>query len=316
MTLPNGELPRVVARPFRDDHDFWKVRELLIETYPITPTAFNWTVRRWDAQRFQREDAALDPRWAERIALWETEDGRLVGAVSPEFDGEVDAVLQVHPDYRHIEDEMLAWAETHLAVPTKDGQKLQLVVFASDYDTSRQHLLESRGYEKTGHWGVTRRLRFGQRFLPRPRLPAGYTLRTTRPGDWGDCEGVADALNAAFGLKLHSAQRHHTLSVHSPSFQYDLDLLVEASDGSVASSVGVAYHPVNRCGVVEPVGTSPNHFRQGLALALLREGLLRLKALGATDAYVETGETVPANRLYEAAGFDEAYYGRYWRKWL
>ena len=43
---------RVVARPYRDDDDFWRVRDLLVETYPITLPDFNWDVRRWDGSRF------------------------------------------------------------------------------------------------------------------------------------------------------------------------------------------------------------------------------------------------------------------------
>lgn len=276
MTAGDSNLPRVVARPYRDDSDFWRVRNLLIETYPITPTAFNWSTRRWDSQRFHRAEAALDPRWAEGIRLWETEGGRLVGVVSSENHSDFDAVLQVHPDYRHIEEEMLAWAEAHLAVPSQDGSKRRLLVSALDYDTPRRRLLERRGYEKTSQGVVSRRLRFGQRAIPQSRLAAGYTLRTTRPGDMGDCLGVAELLNAAFELSLDSLEEIRTFWAHSPSFRHDLDLVAEAPDGSLAAHVGVAYDPVTRCGIVEPVGTHPSHWRRGLALALLREGLRRL----------------------------------------
>ncbi|MCB9442881.1 MAG: hypothetical protein H6669_01485 [Ardenticatenaceae bacterium] len=33
-----------------------------------------------------------------------------------------------------------------------------------------------------------------------------------------------------------------------------------------------------------------------------------------SSAYLDTGDMVPANRLYEAAGFTEAYKGCVWRK--
>jgi hypothetical protein len=46
----------------------------------------------------------------------------------------------------------------------------------------------------------------------------------------------------------------------------------------------------------------------------MREGLRRLRALGATDAFVETGDMGPANGLYEAVGFTEAYLGHYWER--
>ena len=78
----------VVDRPFHDDEDFRRVRNLLIETYPITPAGFNWEIRRWDGWRFHNAAPAFDPRWREQVHLWETGDGRLVGAVHPEGVGD------------------------------------------------------------------------------------------------------------------------------------------------------------------------------------------------------------------------------------
>ena len=312
MTVIKHTTARIIARPFRDDADFWRVRDLLIATYPLTPTQFNLDIGRWDGQRFHRADPALDARWAEHIQLWETEHGQLVGAVHPEDGG--DAILQVHPDYRHIEDEMLAWAEAHLAVPTHDGQRRQLVVFAFDYDTPRRRLLATRGYEPTAQGAVSRRMRFAKQVLPQPALAAGYTLRTTRVDDAADAQRVADLLDAAFNRTCHTTQEIRTFTAHAPSFRRDLDLAAEASDGSFAAYVGVTYDQANQRGIFEAVCTHPLHQRRGLAHALMLEGLQRLKALGATDAYVDTGDAVPANSLYDAVGFTEAYRGCIWRK--
>ena len=44
------------------------------------------------------------------------------------------------------------------------------------------------------------------------------------------------------------------------------------------------------------------------------EGLHRLKALGATDVIVDTGDMIPANRLYDSIGFTEVCRGHTWRK--
>jgi hypothetical protein len=44
------------------------------------------------------------------------------------------------------------------------------------------------------------------------------------------------------------------------------------------------------------------------------EGLHRLKAPGASDVFVGTGDMIPANALYEAAGFTEACTGYNWVK--
>jgi mycothiol synthase len=306
-------MPRIVARPFQNEDDFWKIRNLLIETYPITPTDFNWEIRRWDGSRFHHADAALNPRWEEQIHLWETQTGQLVGAVMPEDPG--DAHLQLHPDYRHlIEADMVDWAERHLAVPTENGQQRQLAIFVFEYNSPRRSLLEQRGFEKMPYGGVTRRLRLGNRPLPPVNVAEGYTVRSTRPNDMSDCQRVADVLNAAFNRDCHTARELHNFMTLSPSFRHDLDLVAEAPDGSFAAYVGITYDETNQRGIYEPVGTHPDHQRKGLARALMFEGLHRLKAIGAKDVYVGTGDMIPANRLYEAVGFTEAYKGYTWRK--
>ncbi|MFN8486187.1 MAG: GNAT family N-acetyltransferase [Caldilineaceae bacterium] len=87
-----------------------------------------------------------------------------------------------------------------------------------------------------------------------------------------------------------------------------------APDGSFAASVGIAYDEANGHAVFEPVCTHPQHQRQGLARALMLEGLHRLKAVGAIDVSVDTGDMIPANRLYNSIGFTEVYLGHVWRK--
>jgi mycothiol synthase len=303
----------IAARPFREEADFWRIRALLVETHSLTPPGLNWEVRRWDGQRFHREPAEQLQGWEERVRLWETADGRLVGAVHPE--GRGDAYLEVHPDFRYLEDEMLAWAEQHLAIPADDGGLL-LETVAFEYDAPRCRLLLRRGYEKTADGGMHRHLRLGRQPIARPALPAGYTLRTTRPGDEGDYQRIADVLNAGFGRTFHTAAEYRPFATLAPSFRHDLNLVAEAEDGSFACHVGVNYDVANRFGIFEPVCTRPEHRRRGLALALMLEGMHRLRALGATAACVGTGDAVAANELYEAAGFTEAYRNYCWRKRL
>jgi mycothiol synthase len=306
---------RLIVRPYRNMDDFWRVRQFLIATYPLTPPDFNWEIRRWEGWHFHNPDTMWNPGWEALIRLWETADGRLVGVVHPE--GEGDAFLEIHPDYRTtVEEEMVAWAEDCLTIPTADsrGRQLQMQVF--EYDSPRRRLLEKRGYEKTSDGWVVRRLRLGDRPLPESNLASGYMLRSIRPDDMGDCQGIADILNAAFNRTFHNADEFHVFSTRAPSFRYDLHLVAEAMDGSFAAHVGVTYDEVNRRGIYEPVCTHPDHRRKGLARTLMFEGLHRLKRLGATDVYVATGDDVAANELYESVGFTEAYKGYIWRKWF
>jgi GNAT superfamily N-acetyltransferase len=302
---------RITSRPVQTDDDWWRVRHLLIDTYPITPVDFNWEIRRWDGWRNHRADDSEYQQRREKIRLWETDGGRLVGAAHPEGSG--DLHLQIHPDYRHLEDEMIAWGEEHLAVPADEGQQRRLDIFVFEYDYPRQCVLMARGYEKMPRGGVSRRLRFGNWPLPTPVIADGYTMRTTT-SCLDDGQRIADILNAAFNRTFHTGAEVEHFMTTSPSFRHDLDLAAIAPDGSFASYVGLTYEPTNRYGIFEPVCTHPDHVRKGLAQALMFEGLHRLKALGAVNAYVGTGDAVPANRLYDSIGFAEAYKGYVWRK--
>jgi ribosomal protein S18 acetylase RimI-like enzyme len=310
MTTSTRREP-IIARPVQNDADFWRVRDLLIETYPITPISFNWDVRRWDGKYFYNPEAVWSPHFVERVRLWETRGGRLVGVVNPE--GEGDVHLQLHPDYRHLEEEMVAWGEEHLAAPGEDGRR-RLEIFVLEYYTDRQRLLAGRGFEQMPSWGVMRRMRLAGHVLPPVEMAAGYRLRATHPDDLKDCQRIADLLNAAFGRTFHNALEYQMFARHAPCFRSELDLVAEAPDGSFAAYVGIPHDEANRHGIFEPVCTHPEHRRHGLAQALMVEGLHRLRALGAVDVTVETGDMEAANRLYDSLGFNEAVRGYYWRK--
>jgi mycothiol synthase len=302
----------IIARPFQREEDFWKVRNLLIETYPITPTDWNWEIRRWDGQRFHDADPSVANMTRKGpIHLWETREGRLVGAAHHEG-GLGYAFLELHPDYRHLEAEMIAWAEDHLAKTSDSGQR-ELAFFVYDYDSPRRSLLLDRGYEQ--RWsGVARRMRLNtRRPIPTPEIADGYTMRTTEPTP-GDAQCIADLLNAAFNRTFHHAGELTNFYAQSPSFRHDLDFVAVAPDGSFAAYAGLTLEDVNNYAVFEPVCTHPDHRRKGLARALMLAGLHRLRALGVADVYVGTGDQVAANKLYDGIGFTEAYKGYGWKK--
>jgi GNAT superfamily N-acetyltransferase len=300
----------VISRPLRAEDDFWRMRGLLIDTVPLIPIGFNWDMRRLDGKRFYEADVGANTLLGRPVQLWETSDGRLAGFVLPEGSG--DAHLNVHPDYRHLEGEMIDWAVAHVTAPTHDGPRLDIYTY--EYDVLRQRLLAERGFQKSEHWGMIRHMRLGQRPLAQPVVAEGYAIRTTQPQDMADCQRMADLLNAAFRRDFHNAEEYHNFCRLAPSFHPDLDLVAIAPDGTFAAYVGVPYDEMNRRGIFEPVCTHPDNQRKGLAGALMQEALLRLKAMGAVDATVDTGDMVPANRFYDSMGFTEAYRGFAWQK--
>ena len=293
------------------DADFWRMRDLLLTTVPLTPIGFNWDVRRLDGKRFYNADPDDNRLLRRPIYLWETGDGQMVGFVLAE--GADDAHLQVHPDYRHLETEMIDWTMENLSLDDETGQR-QLEIYVMEYDALRQRLLAESRLEKMTYGGMTRYLRLGHQSLTEPQLVDGYALRTTNPDDISDCQRIADLLNAAFHRNFHNAAEYQNFTRRAPSFHPNLDLVAVAPDGSFAGYVAIPYDERNRRGIFEPVCTHPDHQRLGLAKALMLEGLLRLQAMEAIDVTVDTGDMIPANSLYDSLGFTEAYKGYAWRK--
>lgn len=311
MISPDKNTTSIRTRSLNDD-DYWRVHRLLLESVSTAPLGFNWDMRRWEGRRFYDDRETGNPNWNQNCRLWETEDGRLIGIVNP--DGLGYPHVQIDPDYRHLEAEMLDWAEANLGEPAEGGNGRQLQFFVYDYDAHRQRLLTERGYEKMSYGGVVRRLRFGQQPLAQPDLAEGYMLRTTNPADITDCQKIADLLNAAFRRNFHSAAEYQWFTRNAPSFRRELDLVAVAPNGDFAAYVGIPWDQKNRRGIFEPVCTHPDHQRRGLGKALMQEGLHRLKAWGAVDVTVETGDMIPANALYTSMGFTEIFKAYYWRK--
>jgi ribosomal protein S18 acetylase RimI-like enzyme len=305
----DGMAGAVTSRPVRRD-DYASIVRLLQKTVQESPPGHNWDLRRWEGTCWYHPDEGGNPGWHENSRIWQTASDRTVGLVHA--DGIGFAYLEIDPGYRHLEPEMIAWAEDHLAGPLEGGGR-QVHVLAFAYDADRQDLLAERGYEQTASGTVHRQLRLDRVALREPSPAEGYMVRETIPGA-EDAGQIAELLNAAFGRTFHTALEYECFTQRATSFRRELDLVAVAPGGRMAAYVGVPYDEPNRRGIFEPVCTHPQHRRLGLASALMREGLLRLRALGARSAIVETGSANPANRLYESIGFTEAYAAWFWRR--
>lgn len=306
---------KLIDRAYSRARDYDRVRRLLIDTYPLTMPDFNWEIRHWDGWHTHRLEDDFGPNWEERIHLWETAAGRLVGVAHAEGSGG-DLQLELDPEYRPtVEEALLVWGEEHLCARDAESGKRFVSIAVFDYDAPRKRLLTQRGYEKTPWGWVVRRMRFSSLPLPAAEMHPGYILRVTDPADPGEAQRLADVLNAGFDRPgFHKAAEVLNFWQHSPSFRNDLNFVAAAPDGTFAAHVGVTYDEDNRRGIFEPVCTAPDHRRKRLAQALMFAGLHSLKALGAREVTVATGDAEAANALYDSIGFTEVFQGYEWRK--
>ncbi|MFC2176799.1 GNAT family N-acetyltransferase [Actinomycetota bacterium] len=290
----------VADRAYSGEADFMAVRQFLIDSYAAFGEMFNWGHERWEIVRFSGNAAcelADDRPWERFVRIWES-DGRIVGVAHPESGG--DLFVEIHPDYRYLEDEMFAWAEQNRSPARRPDTPFS--TWIKDGDSVRESVLEKRGWTRIGLDGHMRR-RPMRAPLPNGPVVDGYIVRSLDLTTDEDSEGRAAASRSAFGNK-RTGELMKVLA-WAPGYRPDLDLAAIAADGTFAAYTTAWWDEVNRYVIFEPVGTHEEHRRRGLASAVIAEGLRRALELGAEAAYVGSGAGAPANHLYESLGFTE-----------
>lgn len=179
--------------------------------------------------------------------------------------------------------------------------------------------LDLGGQEQAGPWFTHLLTTFsGASAGRRPLLPAGYRIRPVRPQESAERVQVhrrawsPSRVKQLAGLEPDGQEGESTFDLEAYErvrgtalYRPELDLVVEAPDGSLAASALGWYDSVSRSGLIEPVGTAPEHAVRGLARAACVELLTAMLALGAGTALVcprgDDGYPVPA-RLYRSLG--------------
>jgi len=206
--------------------------------------------------------------------------------------------LQLNPQQRGstLEAAMLGWAEQHLPAPASH------YTLANNHDTARRSLLTQYGYEAQGEWRYVERPLIDP--LPLPHLPPGFSIRSVT--DDGETVARAVVLGAAFGAPPQP-ERYRQL-MQAPGYVRNLDIVAVAPDTRFAAFALCWVDQGNKVGQFEPVGTAPDFRHQGLAQAVLYEGLRRMRQQGAEQVIVivEAAEEA-ACQLYESVGFQHQW---------
>jgi ribosomal protein S18 acetylase RimI-like enzyme len=246
----------------------------------------------------------LNPQ--EHIRLWH--DGKkLVGYAilgeDPSFD------WQILPEYewRGIEEEAMAWAETRL-----DALRLgdlnawggKIVSGARQDNPHRRAFLEQHGFRIGGEFSEVNMLCRLDEPVPEPVIPAGCQVRSV--AEVGEISNRAAAQREVWQPWTVGSvsDEDYAYFMRLPGYDRDLDVVAVAPDGVIAAYVNGWIDPVNRIGDFGPVGARPAYRRQGLTRAVLLECLRRMQQRGMDRVSVSTGvSNLPAQRLYESVGF-------------
>ena len=187
---------------------------------------------------------------------------------------------QVHPGHAGLVDEVIDWYDGTAA-------GIERTVMPSAADEFALERWAAHGYETdlaalgdSGSW-----TQLNERDLTdvaEPVLPGGFRFRTA------DEAGPAAAVQAhldAWAPSTYTAEGYQGVRQTAP-YRGDLHILVEAPDGTMASSTIMWLDEANRTAEFEPVGTHPGYRRRGLARAMLLHGMRLARAAGATHMTV------------------------------
>lgn len=184
--------------------------------------------------------------------------------------------------------------------PTGPDDGVVLRTFAFERDEGRVAFLEANGFAAARHHGLHLR-RSLDAPIPESDLPDGWRLRHVGQRDFA--ERVAthrDAWSPGSAFTLETYLSIRAMELYDP----ELDLVLEAPDGTFASYCLAWADRTLGVGSFEPVGTRPAWRRMGAARHVTHEGLRRLKAKGMHGAIVRTaGFNAPAANLYRSCGF-------------
>ena len=174
---------------------------------------------------------------------------------------------QVHPDHAGLVDEVIDWYDGTAA-------GIERTVMPSAADAFALKRWAAHGYEPdlaalgdAGSW-----TQLNERDLTdveQPVLPDGFRFRTA---DEAGPEAAVQAHVDAWAPSTYTAEGYQGVR-QTATYRGDLHILVEAPDGTMASSTIMWLDEANKTAEFEPVGTHPGYRRLGLGRAMLLHGM-------------------------------------------
>jgi GNAT superfamily N-acetyltransferase len=209
---------------------------------------------------------------------------------------------QVHPGHAGLVDELIDWYDTTAAGLERTALPGVADEFALERWSAHGYETDPDALGDTGSWTQLNERDLAD--VDQPALPAGFRFRTA---DEAGPEAVVQAHVDAWPASAYTVEAYQDLR-RTAGYRGDLHVLVEAPDGTMASSAIMWLDEVNKSVEFEPVGTRPGHRRLGLASAMLLHGMQRARTAGATHATVAClgAPGHPGARgLYYSVGFRE-----------
>ncbi len=209
---------------------------------------------------------------------------------------------QVHPDHTELIDDLIDWYDDVAAGLERTVCPTDAEAYALDRWAAYGYATDPASLGDDGDW--TQLNERDLTYVEEPALPEGFRFRTA--GEAGPEAAVAAHVDA-WANSAYTAESYAGVQ-GTPGYRDDLHILVEAPDGTMASSTIMWLDEANKSVEFEPVGTHPDYRRLGLGRAMLLHGMRRAQAAGAIHATVVCAGAPAqpeARGLYFGVGFRE-----------
>lgn len=306
-------------RSFTWEKDFKLVRAFLILTFNLTRSFQNWIPSMFENIKFGPCGREYYDEEDDYIKIWgdarDSDLSSVAEVVAVTFcKPSGDCWIQIHPDYRSSEKEIVLWLEKQRGIKSSENIEPELRFRVDRTDDKRTALLTELGYKDDGLEEYNRKRSLDEP-IPECRLPNGFTIRSVDIEQ--DFIQYRKVQAAVFPHCSHMTRRTTEIYSRASFYNKDLDLVAVDSQGDFAAFCTVRMDPVSRMAELEPVGTHPDYRGLGLAKSVICEGLRRLQKHHPSSLCILGAATSEAaNRLYDSVGFTEKTEVHLWQKKL
>lgn len=232
-----------------------------------------------------------------RNRLWEV-NGELVGIVFYEMMFWGRCFIVTKPEYKHLKEEMLTYAEENIA-HTKEGKK-SLKVWTTDANIDDISLLKGNGYHLYEKEDIME-YDYSKGFAHK-ELPQGFRIvemDDINPQKLALCiwKGFDNGDISAEELIEQTYKTEHL--INSPHYREDLTTVIESPNGEYSCLSGMWLDGEHDYAYLEPLATIPEYRNMGLATIAFMESMQKTFQEG--KKYCDGG----SNLFYEAIGFEK-----------
>ena len=236
----------------------------------------------------------------EYVKIWEDDSVGIVAFTVCKPAG--DCQIQIHPDYRDLEDMLIESVENQAKEMKADESEKKIYFTVEAGDTIREEVLKNRGYSNKGLYAHNRWLPDNYE-VPEIKLPDGYTIRHVDIEK--DIELYRDVQSSVFphcmSMTLELAKKYVSAKFYHP----ERDVVVVAPDRTYAAFTTGRMDPISKLAELEPVGVHPDHRQKGLGKAIVYEAIKRLQQHGAKAIVIlGAASSEAATKLYDSVGFE------------